>query len=125
MDTTYRFRFLLYLAAFMLVMSVCFVYAEPVPSQNHLLYQMTPQHAGFLAPSTQQPTFDQDALRTTLGPYISPMTLIQLEQAVHARHGFLHRSRHTAVRVVPTDSQSASSVLGLILGKPTYSSSVR
>src|ERR1700755_331566 len=29
MDTTYRFRFLIYLAAFMLLMSVCFVYAEP------------------------------------------------------------------------------------------------
>ena len=49
MDTTYRFRFLIYLAAFMLAMSLCFVYAEPLPAQNHLLFQTTPQHAGFLA----------------------------------------------------------------------------
>ena len=63
METTYRFRFLIYLAAFMLLMSVCFVYAEPLPSQNHLLFQVAPRHSGFLAFSSETPTFDPEALR--------------------------------------------------------------
>jgi hypothetical protein len=96
MDTTYRFRFLIYLAAFMLLMSVCFVYAEPLPSQNRLLFQVAPQHSGFLASSSETPTFDPDALRAA-SPQISPQVLERVEAASHPHRGLFHRSRHTVV----------------------------
>ena len=81
METTYRFRFLIYLAAFMLLMSVCFVYAEPVP-ENHLLFQVAPQHAAFLAPSVESPTFDRNALRAA-SPVVSFQIVGQLETPSH------------------------------------------
>ena len=97
MDTTYRFRFLIYLAAFMLLMSVCFVYAEPVPTANPLLFQITPQRAGFLAPSSEAPTFDPDALRAAV-PEISPQVLERVETSARPRHGLFHRARRTVIR---------------------------
>jgi hypothetical protein len=124
MDTTYRFRFLIYLAAFMLVMSLCFVYAEPVPSQNHLLFQVSPQHAGFLAPSTEEPAFDPAALYAA-APVVSPAMLQQLEDAPHGRHGFLHRTKRTFVRPVPAGSQSESSLTGLTIESPSAHPSAR
>jgi hypothetical protein len=97
MDTTYRFRFLIYLAAFMLLMSVCFVYAEPLPNQNHLLFQVAPQHSGFLTPSADAPTFDPDALRAT-NPEVSPQVLQRVEAVSHPHRGLFHRSRHTVIQ---------------------------
>ena len=120
MDTTYRFRFLIYLAAFMLAMSLCFVYAEPLPSQNHLLFQTAPQHAGFLAPLAQEPTFDPAALYAA-APVVSPQMLQQL----HERHGFFHRTKHAQVPPTPANSQSESSVLGLTIAAPPAAPSVR
>lgn len=108
MDTTYRLRFLIYLAAFMLIMSVCFVYADPVPSQSHLLFQIAPQHAGFLASSTGEPTFDSDALRTSLTPPVSPVVLQQLHDASRPHHWFLHHAKR-ALRSAPAAVQNASS----------------
>jgi hypothetical protein len=96
METTYRFRFLIYLAAFMLVMSVCFVYAEPLhshPSPSHLLFQVAPQHGSFLATSANEPTFDPAALRIGAAPVISPVVLQQLEDASRPHHRFLHRAK--------------------------------
>jgi hypothetical protein len=93
MDTTYRFRFLIYLAAFMLAMSLCFVYAEPLPAQNHLLFQTAPQHAGFLAPLAQEPTFDP-AVLSAAAPVVSRRILEQLP----GHRGFFHRARHAQVR---------------------------
>jgi hypothetical protein len=128
MDTTYRFRFLIYLAAFMLFLSVCFVYAEPLPSHqsspSHLLFQVAPQHAGFLAPSANEPTFDSAALRTAAAPVISLQIMQQLEDATHRHHGFLHRARHTVVRPAPAIVQS-SSVLGLSVPSSSSASSPR
>lgn len=95
METTYRFRFLIYLAAFMLLMSVCFVYAEPVP-ENHLLFQVAPQHAAFLAPSAESATFDRSALRAA-SPVVSPQVVGRLETPSHP-HGLFHRTWHTAIR---------------------------
>jgi hypothetical protein len=116
MDTTYRLRFLIYLAAFMLILSVCFVYAEPVtsqqPSQSHLLFQIAPQHAAFLAPSTGEPAFDPAALRTSVSPLVSPVVLQQLQDASHPHHWFLHRAKHALVRNAPA-VQNESSVLDL------------
>jgi hypothetical protein len=97
MDTTYRLRFLLYLAAFMLFMSVCFVYAEPLPSQNHLLFQVAPQHSGFLASVSETPTFDPDALRAAT-PQVSAQVLQRVEAASHPHHGLFHRARHTVIQ---------------------------
>jgi hypothetical protein len=124
METTYRFRFLIYVAAFMLVMSLCFVYAEPLPSQNHLLFQVSPQHSGFLAPSAQEPIFDPAALHAA-APVVSPQALQQLEDASHAHRGFLHRARHAAVHPVPANAQSESSVLGLTVVSPAAAPSAR
>lgn len=115
MDMTYRFRFLLYLAGFMLVMSLCFVYAEPLPSQNHLLFQVSPQHTGFLARSTQEPIFDPAALHAA-APVVSPQVLQQLEEAPQGRRGFFHRTKHAVARPLPANRQSESSVLGLSIG---------
>ncbi|HEY2003350.1 MAG TPA: hypothetical protein VGG80_13585 [Acidobacteriaceae bacterium] len=112
METTYRFRFLIYLAAFMLVMSVCFVYAEPLPSQpysSHLLFQVAPQHGSFLPTSADEPTFDPAALRTA-APAISPVVLQQLEDASHPHHRFLHRAKRAGVRLAPAAVHSESSV---------------
>jgi hypothetical protein len=96
METTYRFRFLIYLAAFMLLMSVCFVYATPLPSQSHLLFQVAPQHSGFLASASETPAFDPEALRAA-SPQVSPQVLQQVEAASHPHRGLFHRSRHTVV----------------------------
>jgi hypothetical protein len=96
METTYRFRFLIYLAAFMLLMSVCFVYAEPLP-ENHLLFQVAPRHAAFLAPFAESPIFDRDALRAT-SPVVSSQVVGQLETPSHPHRGLFHRTRHTAIR---------------------------
>jgi hypothetical protein len=97
MDTTYRFRFLIYLAAFMLLMSVCFVYAQPLPSSNPLLFQITPQHAGFLATSSEAPAFDPDALRAAV-PEVSPQVLERVETSSHPHHSLFRRARHTVIR---------------------------
>ena len=119
MDSTYRFRFLIYLAAFMLVMSLCFVYAEPMPSHNPLLFQVSPQHAGFLADSSRQPSFDPDALRAAT-PVASPEILRQLESIrAHARHGLFHRSRRTVMPAVVLGPWSASSVLQIVDDGPS------
>jgi hypothetical protein len=112
MEMTYRFRFLIYVAAFVLVMSLCFVYAEPLPSHNHLLFQVTPQHTGFLPPSTQEPAFDPAAL-SAAAPVISPQALQHLEDASRGHRGFLHRTKHAAAYSVPASAVSESSVLGL------------
>lgn len=130
METTYRFRFLIYVAAFMLVMSLCFVYAEPLPSQNHLLFQVSPQRSGFLAPSAQEPAFDPAALHAA-APTVSPQALQQLEDALHTHRGFFHRSKHAAaVRPAPAlspavDAQSESSTLGLTVAAPAAAPSTR
>jgi hypothetical protein len=126
METTYRFRFLIYLAAFMLVMSVCFVYAEPVPSQpspSHLLFQVAPQHGSFLATSADEPTFDPAALRIAVAP-VSPVVLQQLEDASRPHHRFLHRAKRAGVRPAPAAVQSES-VLGLPVETSSSATSVR
>jgi hypothetical protein len=116
METTYRFRFLIYLAAFMLVMSVCFVYAEPLrsqqPSPSPPLFQVAPQHAGFLVASPDEPIFDSAALRIAT-PVISPVVLQQLEDASRPHHRFLHHAKHARMRIAPAAVRSESSVLGL------------
>jgi hypothetical protein len=124
MDKTYRFRFLIYVAAFMLVMSLCFVYAEPLPSQNHLLFQVAPQHAGFLARSTQEPAFDPSALRAA-APMVSPQALQQLEDASRGHRGFLHRAKHPITHSVSANVQSESSALGLTVASPAAALSTR
>jgi hypothetical protein len=115
MDTTYRLRFLIYLAALMLVMSVCFVYAEPVPSQAPLLFQTAPQHAAVLAASTGEPTFDPADLRTSITPMVSPPVLQQLQDASHPHHWF-HRAKHPIMRPATAAVQSESSASGLAGG---------
>jgi hypothetical protein len=129
METTYRFRFLIYLAAFMLFLSVCFVYAEPSPSHQssptHLLFQVAPQHTGFLAPSANEPTFDPAPLRTAAGPVVSPRMMQQLDDSTQRHHGFLHRARHTVVRPAPAIVQSESSILGLTIPSSPSASSPR
>jgi hypothetical protein len=120
METTYRFRFLIYLAAFMLAMSLCFVYAEPLPSQNHLLFQTAPQHAGFLAPLAQEPTFDPAAL-SAAAPVVSPRVLEQLP----GHHGFFHRAKHAVVGAVAANSPSESPAFGLTIASPSNTPGVR
>jgi hypothetical protein len=117
METTYRFRFLIYVAAFMLVMSLCFVYAEPLPHQNQLLLQVAPQHAGFLAPSAPEPAFDPAALRAA-APTVSPQTLHRLQDASRGHLGFLHRVKHPVTRLIPANSQIESSGLDLTVASP-------
>ena len=124
MDMTYRFRFLIYLAAFMLAMSLCFVYAEPLPSQNHLLFQTAPQRAGFLAPLAQEPTFDPAAL-SAAAPVISRRILEQLPGHLPGHHGFFHRAKHAQVYAVPAISPNQSSALGLTVAMPSAAPSVR
>src|SRR6202000_965806 len=114
METTYRFRFLIYLAAFMLAMSLCFVYAEPLPSQNPLFFQTAPQHTGFLAPLAQEPTFDPAAL-SAAAPVVSPRVLEQLP----GHHGFFHRAKHAVVRPAPANGQNESSALGPRVSGPS------
>lgn len=128
MDTTYRFRFLIYVAAFMLVMSLCFVYAEPLPSRNPLLFQVAPQHAGFLAPSAQQPAFDPSALRAA-APVVSPLALEQLEGTSHNHRGFFHRAKHAArpvqIPVSAANAWSSASALDLTSASPAAAPGAR
>lgn len=126
MDSTYRFRFLIYLAAFMLVMSLCFVYAEPLPSHNPLLFQqVSPQHSGFLADSPREPSFDPDALRAAV-PVVLPQALQQVESiSSHTRRGFFHRSRRTMAPTVVLSPWSESLVLQIVDDGPSRSKTVR
>ena len=118
MDATYRFRFLIYLAAFMLVMSLCFVYAEPLPSHNPLLFHVTPQRSGFLPDSTRQPSFDADALRATV-PVVSADTIQRLESATRSHRNFLRKGRRVNAPVfpaqVPMGPWSAASIFHIVV----------
>jgi len=128
METTYRFRFLIYLAAFMLVMSVCFVYAEPVPSQptsSRLLFQVAPQHGSFLATSADEPTFDPAALRVAAAPVISPVALRLLEDTSRPHHRFLHHAKRAGVRPAPATVRTESSVLHLAVASPSSAPAAR
>jgi hypothetical protein len=129
MDNTYRLRFLIYFAAFMLVMSLCFVYAEPLPTHSissaHLLFQTCPQQAGFLAPALTEPAFDPAALRAALPPTVSPAMMEQLELSAHPHHGLFHRSRHTAPYLAPGRPAGESSALGLSVPAATGAGSTR
>lgn len=122
MDATYRFRFLIYLAAFMLVMSLCFVYAEPLPSHNPLLFQVTPQHAGFLDSSSRQPSFDAQALRAT-SPVVPQPVVQQLEKTTRARRGLFRRSRRIVApqfpAQLPMGPWNASSVVHIVDDGPS------
>lgn len=110
MDLTYRFRYLLYFALFVMVMSVCFVYAEPAP-QSHLLFQVTPQHASFLVGAPHEPRFDPAALRTATTPAVSQGTLRQVLIQAHPRHNLLHRARRVPAPLGPALEQNESSAL--------------
>jgi hypothetical protein len=118
MDATYRFRFLIYLAAFMLVMSLCFAYAEPAPVRNPFLFQLSPQHSGFLPPLPAEPNFDPSVLRATT-PVISPLMLENLDKN-HVRHRFFHRTRKSSPGFVLVNVPDESSVVVLTL-QPTAS----
>jgi hypothetical protein len=123
-ENTYRFRFLIYLAAFILVMSLCFVYAEPVPACNPLLFQIAPQHAGFLAPSKSQPSFDPAALRAATS--LSSSQVPQLGEKTHARRGFFHRPRKSPAEdeFVVVNVPDESSVL-VLTRRPSAVSNTR
>jgi hypothetical protein len=128
MDATYRFRFLIYLAAVMLFMSLCFVYAEPLPSHNPLLFQVTPQHSGFLSSLPQQPSFDPAALRAA-SPDVSPAVMHQLQNTFHVRRSPFRRSRRTAPPLFPTQLPmgpwNASSVLHIVEDGPSQAPATR
>ena len=128
MDATHRFRFLIYLAAFMLIMSLCFVYAEPLPAHNSLLFQVTPQHSGFLSGTSREPSFDPAALRATV-PVVSTRVIDQLGNASRSRHRLFHRSRRTAVpqfpAEVPMGPWSAASVHHIVDDGPSPAPAVR
>ena len=128
MDATYRFRFLIYLAAFMLVMSLCFVYAEPLPSRSPLLFHVTPQHSAFLSTDAQEPSFDPAALRAAV-PVVAPQVLEQLENTTRVRHGLFRRTPRTvSTRFparVPMGPWSASSVVHIVDDGPASSHAVR
>lgn len=102
MDRTYRFRFLIYFAAFMLFMSLCFVYAEPLPSSAGSM-RTSFLNAGDGAALSQTPVFDAAALRTASAPIVPQAALEDLQNAVHHRHGhgFFHHVRPTAMRAAP------------------------
>jgi hypothetical protein len=128
MDATYRFRFLIYLAAFMLVMSLCFVYAEPLPTHNPLLFQVTPQRSGFLSGADHEPTFDGTALRAA-APAISPQTMEQLEKANRPHRGLFRRARRTGAPQFPAQAPmgpwSASSVFHIVDDGPSSAATAR
>lgn len=112
MDITYRLRLLIYFAAFMLVMSLCFVYAEPLPhAGSPLLFATSPQHASFLVSSTAEPTFDPAALHAAEVPTISPALLEQLQQSAHPHHNPFRRSHRALPRLTPTVPGTESSGL--------------
>jgi hypothetical protein len=110
MELTYRFRYLLYFVAFVLVMSVCFVYAEPLP-QSHLLLQGSPQHASFLAQAAAEPSFDPAALHTAVTPVVSPQLLQQLITEARTRHSVPHRGRPLALHFATLPGGNASSAM--------------
>jgi hypothetical protein len=111
MENTYRFRFLIYLAAFMLIMSLCFVYAEPLPSRNPLLFQTAPQHAGFLPSLKTQPSFDPADLRAATTS--TPLRALWAIDNSRAQHGFFHRSRKTIPSFVLVNVPDETSVVVL------------
>jgi hypothetical protein len=109
MDLTYRFRYLLYFIAFMFVMSVCFVYAKPVP-EPHLLLHDASQHSGFLQTAIPAPSFDPAALRTAITPAVTPQTLEDVLTQAHSRHLLPHR-HPLPLRMSPAPESNESSAL--------------
>lgn len=134
MELGRRFRALFFFVAFVLCMSLCFVYAEDAPvsqavgigrgsaapslivagSQisNHLLLWMGPQRASFLQPMEGR-IVEQHT--TAAAPVATPAVLLQLEAATHSRrHLFLHG--RTKPRIAsPSPAMNESSILDLLL----------
>jgi hypothetical protein len=75
MDNTYRFRFLFYLAAFVLILSICFAYAEPSPARalpgGRILGQESSPMEG--------PSFDPGALRVTTTPVVPNVLVLRMD----------------------------------------------
>ncbi len=111
MDLTYRFRSLLYLIVFILVMSACLAYAAEPGTQPHLLFQASPQHSAFLADATGAPSFDPIALRTAVAPTVTPQTLERVLNQARGRRSLLHRARRTPLQLGPVLQQNESSVV--------------
>ncbi len=130
MELGRRLRALFFFAAFILCMSLCFVYAEEAPAsritvghaaegaalstapESHLLLWTGPQGASFLQPSEARVIEPQHAMAA---PVATPSVLIQLESATHSRrHLFLH-GRSKAGITSPSSATSESSILDLLL----------
>jgi hypothetical protein len=141
-----RFRALFFFAAFVLCMSLCFVYAEDVPANRtgsdranatpefltativstnqirsqlpgRLLLWTGPQHASFLQP-TQARILEP---RVAAAPVATPSVLLQLEAATHSRrHLFLHGRAKPRI-ASPPPATSESSILDLLLHRQLLS----
>lgn len=133
-----RLRVLFYFAAFLLGLSVCYIYAEdaprtraaapaqpaigcelpravvPVPAAGtHLLFRMTPQHASFSAPSTEVRLSGANAAATPAVHIASRALLSQVEMISHS-HRRLLRIGHTRPRpAIKSLFLDDSAVLGI------------
>jgi hypothetical protein len=133
-----RFRALFFFAAFVLCMSLCFVYAEDVPASrtgsdrayshaevvtpaiasqgpSRLLLWTGPQHASFLEPlqACIQPRIVEP--RVAAAPVATPSVLLQLESATRSRRRLFLHGRAKPRIASPSSSSSESSILDLLL----------
>jgi hypothetical protein len=132
-----RFRALFFFVAFVLCMSLCFVYAEDLPasrtgadraaaivtpaivSTNQIaslelsrpLLWTSPQHASFLQP-VQARILEP---RVTAAPVATPSVLLQLEAATRGRRRLFLHGRAKPRIASPSSSSSESSILDLLL----------
>lgn len=111
MERTYRFRFLFYLAALVLIMSACLAYAGEPRDSSRLLLRGTAQHSGFLGYQGDEPSFDPAALRTSISPAVSAQTVRRVMQQAGPRHGLTHRAHRLPLQLGPIQQQNESSVL--------------
>jgi hypothetical protein len=130
-----RLRVLFVFGAFVLCASVCFIYAEDLPSAppvisaaapdcdvpspaHHLLLWAGPQHASFLAPAADVRIVEPPAPKA---PVATAAVLTELESAAHRRHHLFGRARARSHAAQPAPSMNESSILELLLHRQLMS----
>ena len=130
-----RLRVLFVFGAFVLCASVCFIYAEDLPSASpevsaaatgcavpspgsHLLLWAAPQHASFLPPSVYGRIIEPPAPKA---PVATTAVLTEVESAAHRRHHLFGRARTRSHATQPVPSANESSILELLLHRQLMS----
>jgi hypothetical protein len=95
MEPTHRYRILIYFAAMVLCLSVCFAFAEDIPTEHaaqaahaNVIFENSQVHASFMPPLRQ--SFLPTTSEPIEEPVVSPEVLRQLTRNAQRSHRLLH-----------------------------------